>query len=149
MGALTWLLVALAAGVLLSMDVSVFSVVTLVGLGVLFIPVYRFRPWEAGLTERVLGFGRKRRHALSVALGLFVLIRLPVVSDLLEPLFALLLLPLRAIPQILFGVTLFYGARVGDQVGQLLFEAGRLYAEFLWLYAVGAGIVLLVPRRGE
>jgi hypothetical protein len=148
-GVLTWILVLLAGGAVLSSSVSVFSVVLLAGVGVLFVPVYQFRPWEPGLTERVLAFGRRRRHTLVVAVGLFVLVRLPVVSDLLGPVLSLLLLPLRVVPQILFGVTVFYGARVGDSAGQLLFDVGRLYAEFLWLYAVGAGIVLLVLRGGE
>lgn len=150
LGVLTWVLVLLAGGAVLSIgSASVFAVVLLAGLGVLFVPVYRFRPWEPGLTERVLAFGRRRRDTLVVAVLLFVLVRLPVISDLLEPVLALLLLPLRVVPQILFGVTVFYGARVGDQAGQLLFDLGRLYAEFLWLYVVAAGVVLLVPRRGE
>lgn len=138
MGVLTWLVGLLAVGAVGSLSSpSVMSVILLVALGLLALPVYRFRPWENGLTDRVLTFARTRRLTLALAVGLFVLVRLPVVPDLLGPVLTILLLPLRAAPQVLFGANLFYADLFGATVGQAVFRAGRLYVEFLWLYTVG------------
>ena len=122
---------------------SVMSVILLLALGLLALPVYRFRPWEADLSGRVLEFGRTRRLTLSLAVALFVLVRLPVVPELLGPVVTLLVLPLRAAPQVLFGAKVFYADLLGETAGQAVFRAGRLYVEFLWLYTVGR----LVPRE--
>lgn len=150
MGVLTWLVVLLAGAAVLSMNsVSFLSIFVFAALAVLFVPVYRFRPWEGGLTERFLGYVDRRRVTLAVAVGLFVLVRLPVVSDLLGPVLGVLLFPLRAVPQILYGVRVFYAGRVAEIAGKLLFDFGRLYVEFLWLYTVAAGISYLLPRGGE
>ncbi len=149
MGVLTWLLVLIGVGAVLSVgSLSVTSVVLLVALALLFLPVYRFRPWEEGLTDRTLGFVRARRTTLAVALGLFVVVRVPVVANLLGPLLGILLLPVRAAPQVLFGAKLFYADRLGELVGQLVFEAGRLYVEFLWLYTLGTVTEALLDWRG-
>ncbi|MFB6297085.1 MAG: hypothetical protein ABEH56_01030 [Salinirussus sp.] len=146
LGIFTWLLVLIAAGAVLSMDsVSVFSLVTLAALGLLFVPVYRFRPWRTGSSDRVLAFLSRRRRALAAAAGLFVLVRIPAVTDLFGSLLSVLLLPVRAVPQLLFGVSVFYGARAGEAVGGALFDVGRLYVEFLWLYAVVLFALSLVP----
>jgi len=149
MGVLTWLVVALAVGAVASLgSPSVLSVVLLVGLALLALPIYRFRPWTPGLTDRVLVFARTRRLTLAVAVGLFILVRLPVVTDLLGPLVGVLTLPLRAAPGVLFGAKVFYTDRLGAPVGRLVFGGGRLYVEFLWLYALGTAVEALV-RWGD
>jgi hypothetical protein len=148
LGALTWLAVALTAGVVLTVR-GLTPLLLLVGLvvAVLFLPVYRARPWEPGATGRVLDWAGQRRRALAVAGGLFALARLPVVSELLAPVLGLVMLPLRALPQVLYGARLFYDATVGPPAGQLLFELGTLYVEVVWLYGLGVAIAALVPRR--
>lgn len=138
MGVLTWLLVLIVVGALMSAGIeSIMSVVLLFALLLLFLPIYRFRPWEQGIAERVFAFGRERHVTLAVAIALFVIVRLPVVSELLGPILGLLLLPLRAVPQVLFGAKVFYTEEIGARFGQLVFAAGRLYVEFLWLYTLG------------
>lgn len=150
LGVWTWLLVATAAAVLLSLDgLSVFTIVLLAGLGILFVPVYRFRPWEAGVTVRVLTFLRTNRLALAVTGVLFAVVHSPVLADPLSPVLGLVLLPLRAVPQVLFDVTVFYDARVGAPAGQVLFEAGRLYVELLWLSVLGRGVGKLASLGGD
>jgi len=149
MGLLTWLVFLLAVGAAGSLSsLSVMSVVLLVAFGLLALPVYRFRPWESGLTDRVLAFARTRRLTLAFAVGLFVLVRLPFVAELLGPLLTILLLPLRAAPQVLFGANVFYADLFGETVGQAVFRAGRLYVEFLWLYTVGT-VGATVVRWGD
>lgn len=150
MAVLTWLVLLLSSGALLSLQsVSITTGFVLFGLGVLFIPIYRFRPWDEDLTKRFLGFVERRRFTLTVTIGLFVLVRLPIVSELLGPVFGILLFPLRAVPQVLYGARVFYADNVGEIAGTLLFEFGRLYAEFLWLYTVAAGITWLASLGGE
>lgn len=150
MGVLTWLLVLILVGALLSAGIeSIMSVVLLFALLLLFLPVYRFRPWEEGVTDRVFAFGRERHVTLVVAVALFVVVRLPVVSELLGPVLGLLLLPLRAVPQVLFGAKIFYTDQVGARFGQLVFAAGRLYVEFLWLYTVGTVIEAVFSWRSN
>jgi len=70
------------------------------------------------------------------------------VPELLGPVVTLLLLPVRAAPQVLFGAKVFYADLLGDAAAQALFRAGRLYVEFLWLYTVGTFGAALV-RWGE
>lgn len=138
MGLLTWLVLVLAVGALGSLSsLSPMSIVLLLAFGLLALPVYRFRPWEAGLTDRVLTFARTRQLTLAFAVGLFILVRLPFVAELLGPLLAILLLPLRTAPQVLFGANVFYADLLGETAGRAVFRAGRLYVEFLWLYTVG------------
>jgi len=145
MGVLTWLVFVLVVGSAASLSsLSVMSIILLFAFGLLALPVYRFRPWESGLTERVLTFAHTRRLTLAVAVGLFVLVRLPVVADLLGPVLSVLLLPLRGVPQILFGAKIFYANLLGEFVGRAVFLAGRLYVEFLWLYTVGIVVATLL-----
>ncbi len=149
MGILTWLVVLLAVGAVASLgSPSVLSVVLLVGFVLLVLPIYRFRPWEPALSGRVLEFGRTRRLTLGFAVALFVLLRLPLVPELLGPVVTVLLLPLRATPQVLFGAKVFYADLLGEAPAQALFRAGQLYVEFLWLYTVGTLGAALV-RWGE
>lgn len=148
-GVLTWLVVAVAVGAVASLSSpTLMSVVLVLALGLLFLPIYRFRPWETGLTDRVQVFVRTRRLTLAVAVLLFVFLRFPFVTDLLGPLVGLLLLPVRAAPQILFGAKLFYADHLSEQVGTLLFRAARLYVEFLWLYTLGT-VVQALSQWGE
>lgn len=141
LGVWTWFLVVLAAGVLLSVDgLSIFTVVLIGGLAALFVPLYRFRPWEPGVTSRVLSFLRTNRLPFAVVGVLFAVVHSPALADPLAPLLGLLLLPLRAVPQVLFDVQLFYDRRLGAPAGQVLFDAGRLYAELLWLLVLGRGV---------
>jgi len=145
-GVVTWLLVLLAGGFLLSLNsLSVMSIVAIPALGVLFVPLNRLRPWQPGFTGRVLALPETRRTTLAVAVGLFLVARLPVVSELLAPVLGLLLFPLRLVPQLFFGPRILYDARFGEPVGQWLFAFGRLYVEFLWLYGVGAFVSHIVP----
>ncbi|MFB6149040.1 MAG: hypothetical protein ABEJ48_05190 [Halobacteriales archaeon] len=150
LGVVTWLLILLVAGVVLSLDsVSVLSILLVVVLGVLFIPIYRLRPWEPGVTARFLGFVRRRRHVILVAGWLFVLVRLPVISEALSSVFALLLFPMQAVPQFLYSTTVFYDTRLGAPIGQLLFDFGRLYVELLWLYTLSGFLTKLLPNWGS
>lgn len=145
-GVFTWLVVLLVAGALLSIgSPSAGALFLLVPLALLFAPVYRFRPWEPGLSERVLAFPGRRRYALAFAVASAALVRQPAVVDALGPVLRVLLLPLRFVPQALFGASVYYDTQLGRPVGQMLFAGGRLYAEFLWLYAIG--LVLSVPLR--
>ncbi len=149
MGVLTWLVVLLAVGAVATLgSPSALSVVLLVGLVLLALPVYRFRPWEPDLSQRVLEFGRTRGLTLGFAVALFVFLRLPLVPELFGPAMTLLLLPVRAAPQVLFGAKVFYADLLGEAAARALFRAGRLYVEFLWLYAVGT-LGAAIVRWGE
>lgn len=149
LGVLTWLLVLLVGGVVISLDFSgVLSILLIVVLGVLFLPIYRLRPWDPGVTDRVVGFVRRRRQIIFVALWLFVLVRLPVVSEALSSVIALLLFPLQAVPQFLYSTTVFYDTRIGEPVGQLLFDFGRTYVELLWLYTLSGALTKVLPNWG-
>lgn len=149
LGAWTWLLVVLAGGALLSTDgLSVFTVVLLGGLAALFVPLVRFRPWKSGVTPRVLTFLRTNRLAFAVVGVLFAVVHSPALSDPLSPVLGLLLLPLRAVPQVLFDVQLFYDRRLGAPAGRVLFGAGRLYVELLWLLVLGRGVAKLASLGG-
>jgi hypothetical protein len=148
LGVLTWLAVALTAGVILTIrGVTPLLLLVVLVVVVLFLPVYRVRPWEPGATGRVLGWAGERRRALGVAAGLFALARLPVVSELLAPVLGIVMLPLRSLPQVLYGARLFYDATVGPPAGEVLFELGSLYVELLWLYGLGVAVAALFPRR--
>jgi hypothetical protein len=57
------------------------------------------------------------------------------------------MLPLRALPQVLYGARLFYDATVGPPAGEVLFELGSLYVEAVWLYGLGVAVAALFPRR--
>lgn len=150
MGVLTWLVVLLAGGALFSRNVlAPMTIFVLVIVGVLFVPIYRFKPWNNGLTDRLLDAVKRRHVTVTMAVGLVLLVRLPVVSDLLAPVLRLLMFPLRAVPQFLYGVRLFYGAHFADIAGDLLFAFGRLYLEFLWFYVVAAAIAILLPDGVE
>lgn len=149
MGVLTWLVVLVTVGALASLSSpTVMSVVLVVGLGLLFLPIYRFRPWEPRLAGRVAKFARRRRPTLAVAAALFVFVRLPAVGELLGSFVGVLLLPLRAAPQVLFGAKLFYADRLGEFAGRFVFRASRLYVEVLWLYTLGT-LVSSLRRWGE
>jgi hypothetical protein len=147
LGALTWLAAALSLGVVATLqELSPLALVVPVLVVALFLPVYRARPWEAGATDRTLAWARRHNRAIALAAGLFALSRLPVVGDLLAPAFGLVLLPVRVVPQVLYGATLFYDATVGPPLGDALFDLGRWYVELLWLYVLGVGVEKLFPE---
>lgn len=147
-GIMTWLLLVLLGGLVLSADgISLGLLLIIGGYGILFLPIYRFRPWTAGLSSRVSRFVDKNSRALVIAGVLLVLVRIPVLVDQLSIIFTVLLLPLRIVPMGLFDAKLYYATALGDRVGQAVFTAGRLYVEVLWLYVVANLLVNLLPER--
>lgn len=141
LGVLTWLAVAVPVGTVLG-GPSFTTVIALVIGGMLAIPVYRVRPWERGFTERGVALLVDNRRALSVAVALFVAVRLPVVSDLLAPVFGIVLLPMRAFPPALKNA----GGAYGEPLGGVMFDLGRWYVELLWLSVIGGGVAKLFPE---
>lgn len=141
LGVLTWLAVAVPVGTVLG-GPSFTTVIALVVGGMLAIPVYRTRPWERGFTRRGVALLVDNRRALAVAVALFVAVRLPVVSDLLAPVFGIVLLPMRAFPPALKRAATAYA----DPLGAVLFDLGRWYVELLWLSVIGGGVAKLFPE---
>lgn len=142
LGVLTWLAIVIPAGALLG-GLSFATVLAVVLGGLLAWPVYSLRPRETGVTDRALATLARHRRSLLVGVALFALARLPVASDLLAPVFGLLLLPVRAVPPALTRGTVVYG----EPLGGVVFDLGRWYVELLWLSTVGAGVVKLFPRE--
>lgn len=144
LGVFTWVVLLLVGGVLLRLgSLSASSVLPLLAIGLLVLPLYEFAPWRGGVTDRVREWAAERRLRLRLTAGGFLLLRVPVLASLLGPVAAVLQFPTRAAPQLLFGVSLFYGERLGDAAGRWLFALGRWYVELLWLYALASGVATL------
>ena len=143
LAALTWLGLLLVAGFLARLDsLSLFNLVPLFVMALVFWPVVSVAPWREGATGRVVAWVTARWRAFPVVVVLAVLPIVPGVPDLLV---RVLQLPYRGGGAV-YGATLFYRARFGPMAGRLLFTAAVTYLYLLWLYFVSAGLVGLARR---
>ncbi len=146
-GVVTWLLLALLGGVLLSADgLSLGVLLIFAGFGLLFLPIYRFRPWDPGLSSRVKRFIKQNTRPVLITGALLVLVRIPVVVDQLSIIMTIVVLPLRLVPMGLFDAKIYYAATVSNRFGQAVFTAGRIYVEVLWFYVIGNLLTDLLQR---
>lgn len=132
----TWLNIILLVGISASLAES-FSIIKAVGIFIVFtisLPIKTAYQSMENIETQAKEFFKEKRLQLGFTAPVFILTALSFSSGYSIPLSRVLNLSFHASSQIFFPVKIFYSQLTSEKFSLLIFNYGRWYLHFLWIY---------------